>query len=87
MNNKKILITGGSGYLGGFVIEQLSDSYELTVFDQVPPAREVRYVKGDITKFKDINAACKEQDAVVHLIALVRGRSAKSHEDFADIMV
>ena len=85
--NRKILITGGSGYLGGFVIEQLSDNYELTVFDQVQPARDVQFIKGDITRYEDINAACQGQDAVVHLIALVRGRSAKTHEHFADIMV
>jgi nucleoside-diphosphate-sugar epimerase len=87
MKYNKVLITGGSGYLGGFAIDQLTDSYDLTVFDRVQPDKDVQFIKGDITKFEDVDSACQGQDAVVHLAALVRGRSEKTHEDFADIMV
>ncbi|SVB48454.1 uncharacterized protein METZ01_LOCUS201308, partial [marine metagenome] len=37
MKIRKVLITGGSGYLGSFVLQQLQTQYELAIFDLVPP--------------------------------------------------
>ncbi len=87
---EKILITGASGYLAQFVIERLKTKYQLTLTDIVEPKDDFRgfsYIKADVTIASEIEAACADQDAVVHLVALVRERHGKPISLFADVMV
>lgn len=87
---EKILITGASGYLAQFIIDRLHGTYELTLTDIVEPDQvpaNTTFIKADVTNASEIEAACAEQDAVVHLVALVRGRSDKPASLFADVMV
>ena len=87
---EKILITGASGYLAQFIIDRLHGTYELTLADIVEPDNmptNTTFIKADVTNSAEIEAACAEQDAVVHLVALVRGRSDKPLSLFADVMV
>ena len=87
---EKILITGASGYLAQFIIDRLRDTYRLTLTDIVEPdtiPANTAFIKADVTNAAEIEAACAEQDAVVHLVALVRGRSDKPASLFADVMV
>lgn len=87
---QKILITGAAGYLAQFIIERLHPKYQLTLSDIVEPKREytgTTFIKADVTNSSNIEAACAEQDAVVHLVALVRERHGKPHSLFADVMV
>ena len=75
---EKILITGASGYLAQFIIDRLHGEYQLTLTDIVEPDRafaDTTFIKADVTNPAEIEAACAGQDAVVHLVALVRGRS------------
>src|SRR5207245_942114 len=79
-----------AGYLGGFVIERLRSQYELTLMDRVEPPlpdRELPFLPGDITSYPDVERACAGQDAVVHLVALVRERFDMPLGLFADVMV
>ena len=90
MSIEKILITGASGYLAQFIIERLQGEYQLTLTDLVEPDRALTgttFIKADVTNASEIEAACAGQDAVVHLVALVRGRSDKPASLFADVMV
>ncbi|MEI6511655.1 MAG: NAD(P)-dependent oxidoreductase [bacterium] len=90
MHIKKVLITGSSGYLGGFVVDRLAEQYELTLFDKVPPREQhqkFRHIIGDIASFEDVWSACEGQDAVVHLVALVRGREHDPLNKFVDVMI
>lgn len=87
---EKILITGASGYLAQFIINRLHGSYKLTLTDIVEPDQvpaDTTFIKADVTNAAEIEAACAAQDAVVHLVALVRGRSDKPASLFADVMV
>jgi nucleoside-diphosphate-sugar epimerase len=69
------LVTGGSGYVGGHIVEHLVDQGEdVRVFDVVPPevcADKVEYVKGDVRDFEALSAAMKNVDVVYHNVALV----------------
>ena len=88
MKIRKVLVTGGSGYLGRFILQQLHTQYELAVFDRGPPETDnVTFISGDITQPNEVKSACDGQDAVVHLVALVRGRFEKPLTLFADVMV
>ena len=66
---KKILITGGSGFLGSHVIDNLVDQRDVDR-DQliVPRSREV-----DLKNFEQCRQITKNADVVVHLAAKVGG--------------
>ena len=90
MSIEKILITGANGYLAQFIIDRLRGEYELTLTDIVELDRaftDTTFIKADVTNASEIEAACANQDAVIHLVALVRGRSDKPASLFADVMV
>ena len=87
---QKILITGAAGYLAQFIIERLETDFQLTLSDIVEPSQEytgTTFIKADVTQFSEIETACKGQDAVIHLVALVRERHGKPNSLFADVMV
>ena len=68
-----ILVTGGQGKVGRFVVQELVNSaHEVTVFDRVPgPERgAVRYLVGDIQDLGQVMEAMHGADAVIHLAAI-----------------
>lgn len=69
------LVTGGSGFVGGHIVEQLIDRGEkVRVFDRHPPevcAEEVEFVEGDIRNESDVSKAMDGVDVVYHNVALV----------------
>jgi len=69
----KILVTGGQGKVGRFVVQELVNSaHEVTVFDRMPgPERDaVRYLVGDIQDLGQVMEAMHGADAVIHLAAI-----------------
>lgn len=87
---RKVLITGASGYLGGFVVQRLRSIYALTLFDRVAPRAEhadLPFILGDIADAEVVRRACRGQDAVVHMVSLVRERAGKPPALFVDVIV
>ncbi|MGN6734027.1 MAG: NAD-dependent epimerase/dehydratase family protein [Candidatus Binatia bacterium] len=69
----KILVTGGQGKVGRFVVQELVNSAdEVTVFDRVPgPERgAIKYLVGDIQDLGQVMEAMHGADALIHLAAL-----------------
>jgi UDP-glucose 4-epimerase len=71
----KVLVTGGSGFIGSHVVDVLiARGHEPVIFDRLPsPHHErgsVATVIGDATDTDDLAAAMKSCDAVVHLAAM-----------------
>ena len=74
---KKVLVTGATGFLGKYVVEELVEhGYQVRAFgrnSQVGRSLEnssVSFFKGDLTKADDVLEACKGMDLVVHAGAL-----------------
>jgi UDP-glucose 4-epimerase len=69
----EILVTGGSGAIGTFVVEALrSAGHSVTILDREPPADDdVQFICGDITDQETVREAVSEVDVVVHLAALL----------------
>jgi len=73
LQNVRIVVTGGSGQLGSFVIEEIVSRHDVVSVDLLPPTIEVGQVhfQGDIRDRDAMLEACKEADAVIHLAAQV----------------
>jgi len=84
-----ILVTGATGFVGGHVVHALR-ARELPVRALVRDrsrasrltAWGVDLVQGDITDSAALRAACSGADAIVHLVAIIKG----SRSDFERVM-
>ena len=74
MSKKKVLITGGAGFLGINLVRHLLErGYEVTSLDLLdfdyPERSRIREVRGDIRDAAAVDEAVKGQDFVVHTAA------------------
>ncbi|MBS3788180.1 SDR family oxidoreductase [Candidatus Bipolaricaulota bacterium] len=76
----RVLVTGGAGYIGNKVVEELVDrGYEPVVFDMFywgdkaldPLSSSIEKIKGDCRNSKDVIYALENVDAVIHLAGIV----------------
>lgn len=73
MKGRRILVTGGSGFIGGFTLEALINlGAEVVSFGRRPPenmAAPVTFVQGDVTDAEVLISTCQDQgiDTIVHL--------------------
>jgi nucleoside-diphosphate-sugar epimerase len=66
-----ILITGGSGFIGRYIIKLLDDKYGIINFDiKKPDFRFLgEYIQGDILNINELDNAAKKATAIIHLAA------------------
>jgi GDP-L-fucose synthase len=64
--NKRVLITGGHGFLGSHLVEELKKLKPKLLF--IPTSKEL-----DFTKLSDCKNAVKNIDLIIHLAAVVGG--------------
>lgn len=74
IKSRKILITGGSGFIGSHLALRLSKNNEVKVLDLRPSKlREVEFVQGDIRNQKIVSKVVKGIDIIYHLAAQTNG--------------
>ena len=87
-----ILVTGGTGFVGGYVVAALRDrELDVRCLVRAPDARSARrlreqgceLVAGDLNDPASLRRAVEGCDAVVHLVAIRQGRP----EDFRRTMI
>ncbi|NCN11670.1 MAG: NAD-dependent epimerase/dehydratase family protein, partial [Leptospira sp.] len=74
MEEKKILITGATGYLGGRIFEELGKNYELILSSRkkkLPNDYKLNYKFVFLNLFdNDIKEILKDIDIIIHLASL-----------------
>ncbi len=79
---KKILVTGGAGYIGTTLVPLLLDSgHKVTVLDNLMfggqgmlpnfSKKNFEFIKGDVRDLKTVKKAAKGADYIIHLAAIV----------------
>ena len=84
MQNKKILVTGGCGFIGSHLVEMLvKNGNKVTCFDRYNPNNhwgwlensdvkdDIKVILGDIRDFDSVHNALKGAELVFHLAALI----------------
>ena len=70
----KVVIFGGSGFLGSHIADQLTDkNYKVFIFDKLRSKYlrdNQKMIIGDITNFKDVRKAIRKMDFVLHFAAV-----------------
>jgi len=68
----KILITGGSGFIGTHVSEILNKNHSVKIFDsRKPSSSSLGFINGDITDLQSVITKVGDCDVVIHLAAVV----------------
>lgn len=76
----KILVTGGAGYIGSFMVKRLLDyGHEVVAFDSLERGHKeavdqrAKFVKGDIRNFADLESLFRNErvDAVMHFAGYI----------------
>src|SRR3989344_7031044 len=90
-NIKTILVTGGAGFIGSHVVDELiNHGYSVRVLDNLAPPthdgklpewfnKKAEFLKGDVRVKKDWQKALDGVDAVIHLAAYM-----DQHPDFSN---
>jgi len=82
LNETKILVTGGAGFLGSSICRTLlSEEYDVTVLDSFRygqnslldccSSKNFNIIRGDVRDYNTIKNAMKDKDVIIHLAALV----------------
>lgn len=80
---KRVLITGGAGFLGVSIARQLvKRGYTIRIFDRInlsaeDLANKVEVMQGDIRNKNDVEKAVKGQDYIIHAAALLPPQKSK----------
>jgi nucleoside-diphosphate-sugar epimerase len=93
---KRILVTGGAGYIGSILVNRLLHSgYKVVVLDKLmfgvepiknfmqTPNPNLSILIGDIRNDDDVKRAIEDADAVIHLAAIVGDPACAADSDLA----
>lgn len=83
----KVLVTGGSGFIGSHVVDKLRDKgVNVRVYDMIMPTyrNDIEYYQGSILDFDSIEMAMCEIDAVYHLAAVADVKDVFERPDYSE---
>ncbi|MCG7205097.1 NAD-dependent epimerase/dehydratase family protein [Streptomyces arenae] len=66
----KVVVTGGSGRVGRYVVAELARTFDVINADRVASDAAVPHVETDVMDLEKVRAVTKGADAVIHLAAI-----------------
>ena len=70
MEIRKVVVTGGSGRVGSYVLREIVPHFDVLNADLNPGQVDTRHLKMDVMNLDEVRSAVKGADAVVHLAAI-----------------
>ncbi|MDE2455010.1 MAG: NAD(P)-dependent oxidoreductase [Burkholderiales bacterium] len=67
---RKVVVTGGSGRVGRYVLRELAPHFDVLNADLAAAPVDTRYRCTDVMKLDEVRAAVQGADAVIHLAAI-----------------
>ncbi|MFC1917419.1 SDR family oxidoreductase [Chloroflexota bacterium] len=95
LKGKKVLVTGGAGFVGSHIVDRLSPDNQVTVLDNLftgsmknlaKSKDRINFVKGDILDKKLVAKLVKDADYIFHLAAHV-GNIRSLNDPYFDMQV
>ena len=83
MRFENVIVTGGSGRLGRFVVDALLSECRVSVLDIAPPRQNVPFHEVDILAASAVAAAAKGHDAIIHLAGFDDGMADREEQYIA----
>ena len=88
---KTILITGGAGYVGTLLSEQLSKKYKIIVYDtfwfgDYIKSKKITKIKGDIRDTNKLKSIKEKIDIVIHLACISNDVSFELNEKLSEYL-
>lgn len=83
MKIRKILVTGGAGFIGSHIVDRLiKNGYRVRILDNLDPQvhqgkipnylnKRAEFIRGDVINLRDIRKALEGMDAIYHQAAVV----------------
>ena len=89
--NKNILITGGGGYVGSYLVPfLLKKDFHITVYDRfyfnsnyLPNHKNLRIINGDIRDITKFEKSLENIDCVIHLACISNDASFELDKDLS----
>lgn len=82
MAKNSVLITGGSGRLGHFVVEAMLPDHRVEVLDVSAPKQDVVYREVDIRDIAAVRSAVRGHERIIHLAGIDDGVDVPDHTYF-----
>jgi UDP-glucose 4-epimerase len=99
VKNKKVVVTGGAGFLGSHVVQLLiNNNYHVTIFDDFSNGKSLHLkplanhpnlevIRGDVTNINDVIKAFEGCHMVIHLAVLCLRQSIKEPQRVNEVVV